>query len=178
MYHTQVRDPLEELERMARNAATATEDDPSDEEIERWMTLFKYDDYQARMLIQNQRRDIARERISDEHWALRREDCEAAGHSRESYEHSLGLNDLLSSQSSVVYDADGVRWTVVKLGGLIESAEKVKEIAGLENTPDVTTGTGEFGIADFCWIDGESAGKVRSWLALQQVIKKPKGSGK
>lgn len=167
-------DPLEELERMAQNATSMTDAEPDEEDVERWVNLFKYDYLEAYHLLKAQRSDVIREPISDEHWALVKADREAAGFDREAYEHSLTLKDVLKSQSTVIHDKDGKRWTLFRLGGLLESKEKVKEIAGLDELPKVTQGMGEFGMADFVWVDDEARDKIETWLGLQQVVEKGK----
>ncbi|KAE8454430.1 hypothetical protein EG329_000052 [Mollisiaceae sp. DMI_Dod_QoI] len=169
-------DPLEELERMAQNATTMTDAEPNEDDVERWVKLFKYDFLEAYTLLKAQRSDVTREPISDEHWALVREDREAAGYDREAYEHSLTLKDVLKSQSTVFHDADGHRWTLFRLGGLLESAEKVKEIVGLEELPKVTKGMGEFGMASFVWVDDEGAEKIERWMEMQQIVDKGKAA--
>jgi hypothetical protein len=163
-------DPFEELERLARNATTAALADtkPTGEDIARWQELFKYSRGEAEALITAHRADITRVPISDEHWSLISSDLEARGYNREAYEHSLGLKDLMKSQSTVVHDGDGNRWTLLRLGGLLESREKVKEIASLENAPRVTMGMSDRGTSEFVWVDDVARGKIESWIELQQ----------
>ncbi len=164
-------DPFEELERMAAVATSANDEDPEDEEIERWMKLFKYNYFTAMTLIQQHRADVTRKPISDEHWELVRGDREAAGYDREAYEHSLGLKDLMKSQSTTFHDADGHTWTLFRLGGLLGDAQRVKEIAGLEELPKVTYGMGSTGEATFVWVDSEATKRVENWLEMRQVEK-------
>lgn len=162
-------DPLAELERMAANATSnLTDTTPSDEDIERWQKLFKYSYVEAEVLIAQHRTDITRTPISDEHWSLVAPDLEARGYDREAYEHSLGLKDLMRSQSTVVHDADGNRWTLFRIGGLLESKEKVKEIAGLERVPKVTLGIGERNMSEFVWVDDEAREQIEAWVEGQQ----------
>lgn len=162
-------DLLAELERMAANATSSdlTDTVPSNEDIKRWIKLFKYNHMEAEALI-TQRADITRTPISDEHWSLVAPDLEARGYDREAYEHSLGPKDLMKSQSTVVHDADGNRWTLFRIGGLLESKEKVKEIAGLEKTPKVTLGIGERDMSEFVWLHDEAREKVEAWVKGQQ----------
>ncbi|KAF4626563.1 hypothetical protein G7Y89_g11594 [Cudoniella acicularis] len=99
-----------ELERLAQNAAVANPSEPAQEEIGRWRHLFGYSHYESYQLLLAHRSDVTRTPISDSHWELVRSEREAAGHNRESYEHSLTLKDVLKSQSTVVYDKDGGKW--------------------------------------------------------------------
>ncbi|KUJ09739.1 uncharacterized protein LY89DRAFT_690160 [Mollisia scopiformis] len=167
-------DLFEELERMAQNATAFTDAEPDGEDVERWVHLFKYDYLEAYALFKAQRSDVTREPISDEHWALVKDDREAAGFDREAYEHSLTLKDVLKSHSTVIHDKDGRRWTLFRLGGLLESREKVKEIAELDELPKVTQGEGQFDTLDFVWVDDEARGKIETWMQLQQVVEKGK----
>jgi hypothetical protein len=166
-------DPLAELERMAANASASnlTNTTPSHKDIKRWVTLFKYNYLEAEHLIIAHRSDITRTPISDEHWSLVALELERLGYDREAYEHSLTLKDLMKTHSSTVYDVEGNKWTVFRLGGLLESAEKVREIAGLEKTPKVTQGEGDTGVHEFVWVDENAMGKVESWLESKQSLK-------
>lgn len=65
-------DPFEELERMAQNASALNDPEPDEEDIERWVKLFKYDYLEAYALLKAQRSDVTRDPISDEHWGQRR----------------------------------------------------------------------------------------------------------
>lgn len=167
-------DPLEELERMAANATKLTDAEPDEEDVERWVQLFKYDYLEAYQLLKAHREDVTRDPISDEHWALVRKDREAAGYDREAYEHSLTLKDVLQSQSTVFHDTDGKKWTLYRIGGLLESKEKVKEIAELEEVPKVTKGMGSMGMYDFVWVDDVAKEKIEAWVEMQQVVGKEK----
>jgi hypothetical protein len=60
-------DPFEELERMALNAATEAECEASPDDIVRWQRLFAYSYEQAADLIEKQKSDLTRQRISNEH---------------------------------------------------------------------------------------------------------------
>ena len=91
-------DLLQELNRLADNAALANAAvRPSEEEIQRWMSLFSYTREDAETLIWMHLSDIIRVRISDEHWFLIHQDCQRAGHSRESWEHLWVIPNVLSA---------------------------------------------------------------------------------
>jgi len=163
-------DPFEELERMAQNAAASKPTEPTEDEISRWCDRFNYSRPEAIGLINAHRADVTRLQISDEHWNLIKEGRKAGGWDRETYEHSLRLKDVLNSLSTVVHDAEGKAWCLIRLGGLLDSAEKVKEVAGLEETPQVTEGQNEMGIAKFCMVDEEAKKKIESWVEQRQAL--------
>lgn len=57
-----------------------------------------------------------------------------------------------------------------RLGGLLSSPEKVKEIAGLRELPVVREGMSEMGIVQFCAVDKEAQKKLEQWLAQKAVL--------
>lgn len=163
-------DPLAELERMAANATATSPDPPTEASISRWRQLFQYTRAEATALITAHRADVTRAQIPDSHWALVREEREAAGYDREAYEHALQLKDVLDAQSTVVHDAEGKAWSLVRLGGLLGSAEKVRDVAGLGEVPVVEEGWNEMGVVRFVMVDEEAKRKIDSWVEMQQVL--------
>ncbi|KAI9743512.1 MAG: hypothetical protein M1818_002825 [Claussenomyces sp. TS43310] len=145
-------DFLDELERMAANASTAEslafEDEVSPAQMARWQRLFNYSAYEAAQVIQAQRSDVTRDRISDEHWSLVSQQVEREGHDREAYGHRHQLRRMLQAES---YQMDDM--FVFRLGGLLDSAEKVMKVAGLDKKPVVVRGLGEQVRASFCCVD-------------------------
>jgi hypothetical protein len=73
------------------------------------------------------------ERISDDHWELVRTEKEALGYDREAYEHNLQLLKVFKDHTVFIPASgmDGEMMLLFRLGGLLDSAEKVKEIASL-----------------------------------------------
>lgn len=69
-----------------------------------------------------------------------------------------------------MHDAEGNAWCLIRLGGLLDSAEKVMEVAGLEDVPDVTEGMNEMGVARFCMVDEEAKKRIEEWVEQQQVL--------
>jgi hypothetical protein len=57
-----------------------------------------------------------------------------------------------------------------RLGGLLDSAEKVKEIAGLDELPVVREGMSEMGIVNFCVVDRDVQKRLEEWLAQKAVL--------
>ena len=113
-----------------------------------------------------------RERISNDHWALIKDEKEALGYDREAYEHSLELPKVFKGQSATIptAGADGELMLLFRLGGLLDTPEKVKEIAGLDETPMVRDGMSEMGIVQFCVVDKEAQKKLEEWLAQRAVL--------
>jgi hypothetical protein len=185
----------DELERMAMAAsagdAQIADQYPSSDTIERWMRLFGYSHEEAVRLIGDQRGDgmshlpsaqsvgvytnlstVTRDRITDDHWALIKDEKEAYGYDREAYEHSLQLPKVFKSQSASIptTGADGGLMLLFRLGGLLDSPEKVKEIAELEGLPVVKEGMSEMGVVKFCVVDKEAQKKLEEWLAQKAVL--------
>jgi hypothetical protein len=185
-----------ELERLAQAAGAADAqlafEYPSDETIGRWQSLFGYSSQEAVELIRTQRNDgeasgsttlsynrehqadsgapVTRERISDDHWSLIKAEKEAAGHDRESYEHSLQLKSVFASQSASVPHPDGGLTLLFRLGGLLSSPEKVKEVAGLDEPPVVQNGWSERGLVQFVTVDEKAKKSLEEWLTQQSVL--------
>jgi len=170
----------EEVERMAKAAssvdALSASEFPTEEQIARWQKLFNYSRREALNLIAAQRSDVTRTRISDEHCELVRAEREAQGHDRETYEHGQQLGNVMKSQSAVIPAKDGTVMVLIRLGGLLGSKEKVREIAGLDEDPKVVDGKSEMGKASFCVVDEEAKRKIDEWLAQAPVVSKPGAS--
>jgi hypothetical protein len=117
---------------------------------------------------------VTRERITDDLWALIKDEKEALGYDREAYEHSLQLPKVFKGQSATIptNGGDGELMLLFRMGGLLDSAEKVKEIAGLEELPVVKAGMNERGIVNFCVVDKETQRKLEEWLAQKAVLQK------
>lgn len=115
---------------------------------------------------------VIRHRISDEHWELFKAEKEAAGYDREAYEHSLQLKTVFSSQSARIrLKAGGDFMLLFRLGGLLDTAKKVKEVAGLEQAPAVHEGESGSGTVKFCLVDQDVKKKLEEWLTHQCVLR-------
>lgn len=117
---------------------------------------------------------VTRERISDDHWALIKDEKEGLGYDREAYEHSLNLPQVFKGQSASIAapGTDGEMMLLFRLGGVLDSAEKVKELAGLKELPVVREGWSEMGIVRFCVVDKEAQKELEQWLAQKAVLQK------
>ncbi|TQN66782.1 hypothetical protein CSHISOI_08663 [Colletotrichum shisoi] len=83
-------DLLDELESMARVAATQPEDtEPNSDHVKRWQSLFGYTYFGAAQKIQEHRSDLAPWQVSQHHWEMVRADNEAQGHDKESRQGPL-----------------------------------------------------------------------------------------
>jgi hypothetical protein len=115
---------------------------------------------------------VTRERITDHHWALIKDEKEALGYDLEAYEHSLQLLKVFKNQSATLptADANGEMKMLFRLGGLLDSPEKVKDIAGLDELPMVREGMSEMGLVRFCVVNLEVQKKLEEWLAQRAVL--------
>ena len=52
----------------------------------------------------------------------------------------------------------------------MDSAEKVKEVAGLESLPKVVEGESARGIVNFCLVGKTTQRKLEEWLVQQAVL--------
>jgi hypothetical protein len=88
------------------------------------------------------------------------------------YEHSLQLPKVFKGQSATIptAGADREMMLLFRLGGLLNTPEKVKEIAGLEELPIVREGESEMGIMKFCVVSKEVQGTLEEWLKQRAVL--------
>ncbi|KAF2849381.1 hypothetical protein T440DRAFT_399436 [Plenodomus tracheiphilus IPT5] len=108
---------------------------------------------------------VTRECITDSHWSLIKDEREALGYDREAYEHSLQLPKLFKDQSTAILITgfDGEMMLLFRLGGLLDTHEKVKKITGLEELPRVMFGTSETGLVKFCAMNAATK-NLKEWL--------------
>jgi hypothetical protein len=179
-----MEDPfIDELERLTNNAnASVTQSTgfgPTSTDVKRWTNLFNYNDLEARCLIQHHRDDVIRNRISDAHWDLVREEREALGYDREAYEHVLQISDIFLEQAVAVPGKPGginaqpgESVQIIRIGGILKDAEMVKEIGGLDEVPHVMEVISEEGIpARLCCVPVEAKRRIKEWLVMQRVPK-------
>ena len=174
-------DLFAELESMAVNAV---DDDsvgfePSEDEIQRWQTLFTYSYSEAVEQIKNQKGDYSRRRVSDDHWDLVRSDKEAQGFSRDAYEHWMKMG----SQST--YSHGGIKHIdtpasqansssyLILLEGLLSSPKSIQDAAHLSEPPHTVQADSETRDAVFCKIDGTIKQSIENWLLQQKSTFRP-----
>jgi hypothetical protein len=115
---------------------------------------------------------VTRDRITDDHWALIKDEKEALGYDREAYEHSLQLPKVFKGQSAFIHlpGGEGEMMLLFRLGGLLDTVEKVKEVAGLEQLPIVREGMSAMGVVKFCVVDREVQRRPEEWLTQQAIL--------
>jgi hypothetical protein len=59
-----------------------------------------------------------------------------------------------------------------RLGGLLNTAEKVKEVAGLNSVPVEHDGMSEMGPVKFCLVNKDAQKKLEEWLTQQSVLQR------
>ena len=174
-------DPFEELERMAINAASdgqLDEDGPCADSIARWQRLFSYAYSEAKEKIEKHRSDLARERVSEDLWALLRPQFE--GYDREAYEHHLTLmstQSLSRAHSVQKSPQNSVSEThasfLFKMEGPLAQANVVREALRSDSTPEFKHGWGEDGEATFCRVGSVGKAAVEAWLSQQRSNHRP-----
>jgi hypothetical protein len=170
-------DDMDELNRLADNAESLSHTTPSmtEAEVEHWTNLFSYTPAEVSLLLNLQLADVTRERIPDAHWELIRDDVSAAGHSRVSWEHLLGMKDTMKANSMTLIDNCGKRWTLLRMVGFIRDKESVKKITGMEEDPKVTDVKAFDGSQKVVWVDDVGLKKIEDSIDAKLVLEK-KGS--
>ncbi|KAF1950255.1 hypothetical protein CC80DRAFT_482983 [Byssothecium circinans] len=165
-----------EVERMAQAVyagdAQLAGEYPSTETIERWKKLFGYTHGEAVRLITQQRADVTRERISDEHWDEVSLAKQELGYDREAYEHSLQLPNVFKENNAPIpmISASGEATVLVRMAGLLDSAEKIKEIGKLDEMPEVIEAWIGLGTEKFCVVKQQAYKKIGEWLVQRSVL--------
>lgn len=167
----------QELESLASNAYNPTSKDeitasePMARTIERWQKLFDIRDDNAPELIMDHRNDLTRMRVSDAHWETIRTSKEAEGYDREAYEYELNLEKKKAIAPSLMpssEEASSVTY-LIELCAPLETPEKIRDAAGLTQSPDIVTGRSlEDGRSVWlCCIDGSSKTAILRWVSSQ-----------
>lgn len=176
-----------ELLRLASNAEAANNATTSDsapslgDAIDRWHDLFNYDhDTAARLIIAQRQNIMAEQRISNEHWDLIRHRWEPLGYDKEAYEHAQRLEEVLEASAASVSGSgaemggsrteDGGEIFVFRLGGLLDSVERVREITGMADRPvTMMTESGGGGMVELCVVGMEDKAKIHDFLRSKRV---------
>lgn len=175
-------DPLKELERMALNVEGCDQQqiaEPTADEIARWQELFGYSYAEALGHIEDQRNDVARERVTDDHWELVKKREEEEGYDREAYEHKLRhkIEKRKASPSGPCASptaASQLATVLVKLEGPLDSADQVMVAANLSSPPKIVEGTNVDGSnALFCRINAVAKVAIQSWLLEKKHFFEP-----
>ena len=174
-------DLFAELESMAVNAV---DDDsvgfePSEDEIQRWQTLFAYSHSEAVEQIKNQKGDYSRRRVSDDHWDLVRLEKEAQGFSRNAYEHwmKMGGQSAYSHGETKYVDTPASQANsssyLILLEGILNTPKSIQDAANLSELPHTVQADSETRDAVFCEIDGTIKQSIENWLSQQKSTFKP-----
>ena len=174
-------DLFAELEGMAVNAV---DDDsvgfePSEDEIQRWQTLFAYSHSEAVEQIKNQKGDYSRRRVSDDHWDLVRLEKEAQGVSRDAYEHwmKMGGQSAYSHGETKYVDTPASQANsssyLILLEGILNTPKSIQDAANLSELPHTVQADSETRDAVFCEIDGTIKQSIENWLSQQKSTFKP-----
>ena len=165
-------------------AANAVDDDsagfePSENEIQRWQTLFAYSYSEAVEQIKNQKGDYSRRRVSDDHWDLVRSEKEAQGFCRDAYEHwmKMGGQSAYSRGETKHVDTPSSQTNsssyLVLLEGILSSPKSIQDAANLPDPPHTVQAASETRDAVFCEIDGTIKQSIENWLSRQKPTFRP-----
>lgn len=146
-------DLFEELELMAQNAILhpIPEAEELEATAERWMALFSFSYADAIITIEKHRKNISRVRVSDDLWGVVREEREALGYDRESYEYSLslqstGMRSKLDTSTSTTQQSK--QKIDLRARYLVKLTEKltpalIQTMGGSDAIPEVVRGQGD-----------------------------------
>jgi hypothetical protein len=83
------------------------------------------------------------------------------------------IGNTLNKLSATITTSDGARIVLVRLGGLLDTPQKIQEIAGLSEPPPVEEGESDMsGSTRFCMVSEETKRKIDEYLAQQQAVSK------
>lgn len=176
-------DFLSELESMASLAIQQPDIElsPADEDIKRWQVLFGYSHFEATQKLQEHRSSFSRLTVSDIHWDMVREEKQAEGHDKESYEHSCSLSKLerprliLGSSQSAKRTKTSSTF-LLKLEGPLAHYDMdiIKTAAGLSAAPRKLPGVDGTGqAADFCKINATDLDQILAFACRIDQSFKP-----
>ncbi|KAL8685308.1 MAG: hypothetical protein Q9218_007848, partial [Villophora microphyllina] len=166
-------DISEALEDLAINANDIYDPNfrPSETDIERWQTLFGYSSDEATERIKTQKANGSHVGLTNSQWDMIKSDKEAQGFDRDSYEHWIEKQRQAATHHKESFPGPpsdpraGNTIYLIKLDGILDSAQKIQEIASLQRLPRLHEGTSENNErAVFCRIDGETLHVIKSYL--------------
>ncbi|KAL8983040.1 MAG: hypothetical protein Q9205_002609 [Flavoplaca limonia] len=154
----------EALEEMAV-ASCDYQAEPTSEEIERWCNLFDISRSEAPEIIKEFRMDLDRRRLTDDQWDTIKDDKEAEGYNRETYEYQIQLSLTTSRTSNRPKARDDKALFVFKLGLPFADIESLQAAVGISAT--LKKGVGEEGDADFAHVTGATKRAIEDWVESQ-----------
>ncbi|KAI0880791.1 uncharacterized protein GGS22DRAFT_197360 [Annulohypoxylon maeteangense] len=164
-------DFLDELESMAQVAVQQPfeSNEPGNDDISRWQSLFGYTYSQAAQKIQEHRSDLSRVLVTESHWEIVRAEKEAQGYNKEAYEHSCTLTTCITpTPQKRSTRATKPSIYLLKLEGPLSNVTQVKSAAGSLETPPELRGTDDSGEpTTFCKINSEDKEKILDYLSRQ-----------
>ncbi|KAI4284746.1 MAG: hypothetical protein L6R38_001202 [Xanthoria sp. 2 TBL-2021] len=156
----QVLEALKEL-----MVASNSYQEPTLEEIDRWSKIFNYSVSEAPGIITQFRADINRQRLTDVQWYIIKDDKEAEGYGRETYEHWLQVWSNKSKISNQPRASDDKAFVVFKLQAPFPDIESLQSKVGISAT--LKKGLGEEGDADFAFVTGAAKRAIGDWIETQ-----------
>ena len=174
-------DILAELETLAATVALHDQDsEPSQDEVGRWQSLFKYT-YDEAIRVQHmeeQKNDFARNRVSDEHWMMVKSKKESQGYSRDAYEHWISLtansSRCLSSHPEPTGSTVQAQSSyLIRMEGVLSTAKSIQDAADLPELPRSIQGSSEDTDVMFCIISGKAKKTIEAWLMRRSSRFKP-----
>ena len=167
-------DLFDELERMALNASEhadlLSDEEPSAEKVARWQRLFYYSPTEAVNQIKQQRGDVNRARVSEEHWRCIQLRKEAEGYDREAYEHQLRLDLGKSPHPPSCTAASGQENDTAnylfKLAPPLDSPSAIQIALDLPTLPTLRRGEGSYGIELFCEVESSTKHAISSFFSI------------
>ncbi|KAI1126454.1 hypothetical protein F5Y10DRAFT_267117 [Nemania abortiva] len=166
-------DMINELESMAQVAIQQSEqpDEPDNDDIRRWQSLFGFSYCQALKEIIHHRSDLSRPRVSESHWEMVRVRKEAEGYSKEAYEYSSNLK--ASNLSPIPTEVHNQTY-LLRLEGPIGDLEAVRLASRLKEDPPLYHGTDDDEMpATFCKIDTAARNNMLAYLSEAESCFQP-----
>ncbi|KPI40277.1 uncharacterized protein AB675_7817 [Cyphellophora attinorum] len=148
---------------MAVNAETNAASRVTSEDIERWQRLFDFSPPEAKSKIEGYRADLARDHLSNDHWAEIAAEKEAAGFDRESYEYSLTMNEVRKAPATTASKGK----FLIKLNDLLALQAQYHE-ALVSGMLEVSIGKNKDGKNEkFATVDGSITDKLVDWASAK-----------
>ncbi|KXS95990.1 hypothetical protein AC578_8107 [Pseudocercospora eumusae] len=167
----------QELEALAGNAYDPNNNhgnmtaEPISTTMSRWQRLFGLSADDAVDSIMDHRNDLARSRVSDDHWHTVEVEKEMLGYDREAYEYEIGLQKKKATLPDLVptadEESDSAITYLVELTGPLDAVDKVRTAANMDGMPPLVSGTStEDGRAVFlCCVDGKGKSAILHWAS-------------
>ena len=135
-------DILDELARLEQAAITADEhsDEPSQEKIHQWQTLFQYSYAQAVEKIKQQYYDLSRRHIADDMWEEIREEKQSQWYDKDAYEHFIEIQqrgELKASEPPPLSQGTASATYLLKLEGQISDSQQVQALLGYTGSLEI-----------------------------------------